>query len=272
MIPPLFRYERAGSVEQALSLLAEHGDEAKVLAGGHSLLPMMKLRLANPAVLVDIGRIADLRQIRLDGDQVVIGALCTHAQIASSAVIGEHLPLLARAAGMIGDPQVRHRGTIGGSLVHADPKADHPLAALASGATMVVQSSQARREIPSDEFFLGYFTTAVEPDELLVEVRFPSAAGLGWGYEKLVARSNDWAVVGVATVGGRIALAAMGDRPLRARGAEEALAAGLGIQAAADRAAEDTEPNVDISGDVEYRSHIARVLTRRALAAATGSG
>jgi aerobic carbon-monoxide dehydrogenase medium subunit len=265
MMTPTFRYERAASVEEALALLASHGDEAKVLAGGHSLLPMMKLRLANPGVLVDIGRIAGLRQIELDGDHVVIGALCTHAQIASSPVVGEHLPLLAHAAGLIGDPQVRHRGTIGGSLVHADPKADHPLAALASGATMVVQGSRGRREIAADDFFLGYFTTAVDLDELLVEVRFPSAAGLGWGYEKLVARANDWAVVGVAAVGGRIALAAMGDRPLRARAAEAALAAGLGVEAAAERAAEGTEPHVDISGDAEYRAHLARVLTRRAL-------
>jgi carbon-monoxide dehydrogenase medium subunit len=265
MIPPTFTYERAGSVEEALALLSTHGDEAKVLAGGHSLLPMMKLRLASPALLVDIGRIAGLRDIRLDGDQVVVGALCTHAQIASSAVIGEHLPLLARAASLIGDPQVRHRGTIGGSLVHADPKADHPLAALACGATMVVQGPQGRREIGVDDFFLGYFTTAVDPDELLVEVRFPSAAGLGWGYEKLVGRANDWAIVGVATVGGRIALAAMGDRPLRARAVEEALAAGQGIDAAADQAADGTEPNVDTGGDAEYRGHLARVLTRRAL-------
>ena len=268
MIPPTFRYERAATVEEALASLASHGDEAKVLAGGHSLLPMMKLRLASPGVLVDIGRIADLRQIGLDGDQVVIGTLCTHAQLAASPVVAEHLPLLARAASLIGDPQVRHRGTIGGSLVHADPKADHPLAALAGGATMVVQGPRGRREIAADDFFLGYFTTAVGPDELLVEVRFPSAAGLGWGYEKLVARANDWAVVGVATVGGRIALAAMGDRPLRARAAEEALAAGLGIDAASERAADDTEPNVDISGNVEYRAHLARVLTRRALRSA----
>jgi aerobic carbon-monoxide dehydrogenase medium subunit len=271
VIPPVFRYQRAGSVEEALAHLTSYGDEAKVLAGGHSLLPMMKLRLASPAVLVDIGRISDLRDIRLDGDQVVIGALCTHAQLASSALVGEHLPLLARAASLIGDPQVRHRGTIGGSLAHADPKADHPLAALACGATMVVQGPRARREVGVDDFFLGYFTTAVGPDELLVEIRFPSAAGLGWGYEKLVGRANDWAVVGVATVGGRIALAAMGDRPLRARAAEEALAAGLGIEAAAEQAAEGTEPNVDTAGDAEYRAHLARVLTRRALRSAAGA-
>jgi carbon-monoxide dehydrogenase medium subunit len=268
MIPPVFRYERAGSIDEALSHLSSYGDEAKVLAGGHSLLPMMKLRLASPGVLVDIGRIGALRDIRLDGDQVVIGALCTHARVASSALVGEHLPLLARAASLIGDPQVRHRGTIGGSLSHADPKADHPLAALALGATMIVEGPQGRREVGVDEFFLGYFTTALDPQELLVEVRFPSAAGLGWGYEKLVARSNDWATVAVATVGGRIALAAMGDRPLRAWAAEEALAAGGGVDAAAERAAEDTEPNVDIAGDAEYRAHLARVLTRRALRSA----
>jgi aerobic carbon-monoxide dehydrogenase medium subunit len=265
MIPPTFTYERAGSVEEALAHLAAHGDEAKVLAGGHSLLPMMKLRLARPAVLVDIGRIAGLRDIRLDGDQVVVGTLCTHAQIASSELIAEHLPLLARAASLIGDPQVRHRGTIGGSLVHADPKADHPMAALALAATMVVQGPQGRREIGVDDFFLGYFTTAVDPDEMLVEVRFPSAAGLGWGYEKLVSRANDWAIVGVATAGGRVALAAMGDRPLRASSVEEALAAGHDIETAAQMAADGTEPNVDPAGDVEYRGHLARVLTRRAL-------
>jgi aerobic carbon-monoxide dehydrogenase medium subunit len=221
--------------------------------------------------LVDIGRIGDLREIRLEGDQVSIGALCTHAQIASSAIVREHLPLLARASGMIGDPQVRHRGTIGGSLAHADPKADHPLAALALNATMVVQGQQARRKVSVDEFFQGYFTTVIEPEEVLVGVRFPSAAGLGWAYEKLVARANDWAIVGVATVGGRIALSALADRPLRARAAEEAMAAGLGIDAAAERAAEGTEPQADIAGDAEYRTHLARVLTRRALRTAAGS-
>jgi aerobic carbon-monoxide dehydrogenase medium subunit len=268
MIPPDFRYVRAGSVDEALSHLASHGDEAKILAGGHSLLPMMKLRLASPAVLVDIGRIPDLRQIRLDGDHLVVGALCTHAQIAASAVVAEHQPLLARAAGLIGDPQVRHRGTVGGSLAHADSKADHPLAALAGDARMVIHGPQGRREVGADDFFLGYFSTAVDPDELLVEVRFPSAAGLGWGYEKLVTRANDWAIVGVATIGGRIALGAMADRPVRAWAAEEALAGGQGVDAAAERAAEGTEPTADIAGDAEYRRHLAKVLTRRALRSA----
>jgi carbon-monoxide dehydrogenase medium subunit len=270
MIPPAFRYERAHTVEDALGHLASYGDEAKLLAGGHSLLPMMKLRLAGPAVLVDLGRIRDLRDIRLEGDLVSIGALCTHAQIAASAVVREHLPLLARAASLIGDPQVRHRGTIGGSLAHADPKADHPLAALALGATMVIQGQSGRREVGVDDFFQGYFTTAMDAQEVLVELRFPSAAGLGWGYEKLVARANDWAIVGVATVGGRVALAALADRPLRARATEAALAAGVGIEAAAERAADGTQPQADIAGDGEYRAHLARVLTRRALQAAAG--
>ena len=274
MIPPLFRYERAGSVEQALSLLAEHGDEAKVLAGGHSLLPMMKLRLASPAVLVDIGRIADLRQIRLDGDQVVIGALCTHAQLASSAVIGEHLPLLARAAGLIGDPQVRHRGTLGGTLSHGDPASDMPAVMLALGAELVAQGKGGERVILATDFFTGVFETALAPDEVLVEARVPKlGASTGWAYLKANRRAQDWATVGVAALvhrdngsvaGASVGLVNMGGTPLRAKAVEDALASGSSAADAAALVAEGAEPPSDQAGSSEYRAHLAQVIARRA--------
>jgi carbon-monoxide dehydrogenase medium subunit len=268
MIPAPFDYVRARSVDEALSLLGEHGEDAKVIAGGHSLLPMMKLRLARPEVLVDVAPIAELRYIRVDGDELAIGALSTHAQVAASDLVRTEAPLVAHSASLVGDPQVRHRGTLGGSLAHADPAADLPMAALAAGATLVVQGPAGRRTVAADDFFIGFFDTALEPGELLVEVRLPRRPGVGWGYEKFVRRANDWAIVGVATVGGRIALANMGSRPLRALAAEGVLAGGASIEEAAALAADGTEPVADLHADPEYRSHLARVLTARALASA----
>jgi aerobic carbon-monoxide dehydrogenase medium subunit len=268
MITAPFEYVRASSISDVLALLAEHGDDAKLLAGGHSLLPMMKLRLASPAVLVDIARVPELSGISVDGDDLVIGACTRHAAVARSAEVLADAPLLARAAGLVGDPQVRHRGTIGGSLVHADPAADLPMAALALDARLEVTGPTGVRTIPVDEFFQGFFETAVATDEILSTIRVPRRPGAGWGYEKFTRRANDWAIVGVATVAGRIALANMGPTPLRARAAEDALRNGASIAEAAALAAEGTSPGADIHADERYRAHLARVLTRRALESA----
>jgi carbon-monoxide dehydrogenase medium subunit len=266
MIPARFDYTRAESVAQAVARLDELGEDAKLIAGGQSLLPMMKLRLAAPAALVDIGRLGETSYIRLDGDELAIGATTRHTELVGSPLVAEHAPLIGHVASLVGDPQIRNRGTLGGSLVHADPAADLPAAILASGATLVLRGPAGERRVGADEFFVDLFQTATRPNELLVEVRLPSSPG-GWGYEKFVRRANDWAIVAVATVGGRIALANMGNTPLRARAAEAALAAGSSIVDAAAVADEDTEPVADMHAQPEYRRHLCRLLTRRALAA-----
>ena len=265
MIPAPFEYVLAESAEHAVQLLAEHGDDAKVLAGGHSLLPMMKLRLATPELLIDVGRLDELAGVSADGDDLVIGATTRHAELATSELIRAEAPLLAYAAAQVGDPQIRHRGTIGGSLSHADPAADLPMALVALGGSVRLQGPGGTRTVSADDFFQGYFETALQPDELLTAVRLPRRPGVPWGYQKFVRRSNDWAIVGVAAVAGRIALASMGPTPLRALAAEEALAAGASTADAAALAADGTSPGEDIHADREYRRHLARVLTRRAL-------
>ena len=270
MIPAPFEYELATSAGHALDLLAEHGDEAKLLAGGHSLLPMMKLRLAVPSVLVDIGALDELAGIAIDGDDLVIGATTRHADVAGSELVRAQAPLLAWSAAQVGDPQIRHRGTIGGSLAHADPAADLPLALTALGGSVELTGPAGNRIVAADDFFTGYFETAMEPDEMLTAVRVPRRPGEPWGYQKFTRRSNDWAIVGVAAVGGRVALANMGAKPLRAWAVEEALASGAGVTEAAALAAEGTEPGEDIHADREYRQHLARVLTERALQNQTG--
>jgi aerobic carbon-monoxide dehydrogenase medium subunit len=270
VIPAPFDYARAVSAGHALDLLAEHGDEAKLLAGGHSLLPMMKLRLAFPSVLVDIGALDELAGIALDGDDLVIGATTRHADVAGSELIRAQAPLLAWSAAQVGDPQIRHRGTIGGSLAHADPAADLPLALTALGGSVELTGPSGNRIVAADDFFVGYFETAMEPDEMLTAVRVPRRPGEPWGYQKFTRRSNDWAIVGVAAVGGRVALANMGAKPLRASAVEEALASGAAVSEAAALAAEGTEPGEDIHADREYRQHLARVLTERALQHQTG--
>jgi carbon-monoxide dehydrogenase medium subunit len=267
MIPAPFDYVRAKSLDEAIALLAEHGDDAKLLAGGQSLLPLMKIRLAAPAVLVDIARVDGGSYIRLDGEEVVIGALTRHADLADSTLLQQHAPLIAGAASHVGDRQIRHRGTIGGSLSHADPAADLPAAVLASGGAIIAQGPNGRREISVDDFFVGYFETALTPGELLTEIRVPRGR-VNWHYEKFVRRANDWAIVGVATAGGRIAFANMGSTPLRAVAAEQAFAAGAPADEAAELAAEGTSPVADMHADQDYRRHLARVLTRRSLLAA----
>jgi carbon-monoxide dehydrogenase medium subunit len=265
MIPAPFEYVAATSTAHALELLSEHGDDAKLLAGGHSLLPMMKLRLAIPAVLIDIGRLYELAGVSVDGDDLVIGATTRHAELAASELVQAEAPLLAHAAAQVGDPQIRHRGTIGGSLSHADPAADLPMALVALGGSMQLQGPAGARVVACDDFFQGFFETALQPDELLTAVRVPRRPGVPWGYQKFVRRSNDWAIVGVAAIDGRIALANMGPTPLRATAAEEALAAGASPAQAAGHAAEGTSPGEDMHADRDYRQHLARVLTRRAL-------
>ncbi|WP_375501812.1 FAD binding domain-containing protein [uncultured Jatrophihabitans sp.] len=269
MIPAAFDYVRAGSVDEAVALLGEHGEDAKLLAGGHSLLPMMKLRFAFPSVLIDIGHIADGSYVRVEGDEVAIGALTRHVELVRSAVLAAEAPLIAKVAAYVGDPQIRHRGTIGGSVAHADPAADLPAAVLASDATIVVQGPGGRRSIGAAEFFQGYFETAMTPDEMLVELRVPRTGPAGAHYEKFTRRANDWAIVAVATVAGRVAMANMGGAPLRAEATEAALLDGASIEDAAALAAEGTTPVEDMHADAGYRQHLARVLTRRALAAAS---
>ncbi|MGD0699958.1 MAG: xanthine dehydrogenase family protein subunit M [Trebonia sp.] len=270
MIPAPFDYEVAESTAHALALLAEHGEEAKLLAGGHSLLPMMKVRLAQPAVLIDIARVSELSGIRIEGDEVVIGATTRHADVAESTLLQAEAPILAYAASQVGDPQIRHRGTIGGSLAHADPSADLPMTLLALGGSVGITGPSGARVVGADDFFIGPFESALQPDELLTEVRVPRGNGVRWGYQKFVRRANDWAIVGVAAYDGRVALASMGGTPLRAHATEEALRSGAPIEEAAALAAEGTSPGYDFHADSDYRAHLARVLTRRALEGLTG--
>ena len=272
MIPSSFTYKRAGSAEEALDLAAEHGDDAKFLAGGHSLMPLMKLRLAVPDTLVDIGRIGELSRIAVSDGHIVIGAMTTHDEIARSDTVAGRVPLLADAAGRIGDPQVRHCGTIGGSLAHADPAADLPAVLLALDATLVARSQAGSREISASDFFLGLFETVLAPVELLTEIRIPRPAWAGWSFQKFAKRGIDWAIVGVAVQGGNVALVNMGSTPVRATATETALAAGSGPGEAAAHAAEGTSPPADLNAPRAYREHLARVLTRRALEEAGSRG
>jgi len=273
MIPAAFEYKRAGSVDEAIALVGEHGDEAKLLAGGHSLLPLMKLRLAQPSVLIDIGRLTELSYIRDDGDRVAIGALTRHRDVETSALLVEQVPLLAHAAGQVGDAQVRHRGTLGGSLAHADPASDLPATTLALGATYVVQGPSGRREIPASEFYRGFLESALAADEMLVEVRVPKMAGAGWGFHKFNRRAQDWAIVGVAAWRHNghagVGLVNMGSTPILASAVTDALAAGASIADAAEHAVDNAEPQADLNATIEYRSHLAKVLVRRALTDAT---
>jgi carbon-monoxide dehydrogenase medium subunit len=271
VIPAAFDYVRAGSAEEALSLIAEPGEDAKFLAGGHSLLPLMKLRLAQPSVLVDIGRISDLSYIRDAGDHIAIGALTRHMDIETSSVLAEHVPLLAHAAGYVGDPQVRHRGTIGGSIAHSDPASDLPATTLALGATYVAQGPNGTREIAAGDFFQGFLETALASDEILTEIRVPKMQGAGWNFQKFNRRAQDWAIVGVAAWRRNgesgVGLVNMGSTPILATSVSSALAQGASVAEAAQLAAEEAEPQNDLNASPEYRIHLAKVLVRRALEA-----
>jgi carbon-monoxide dehydrogenase medium subunit len=268
VIPAKFEYLRAGSADEAISLLSDHGDDAKLLAGGHSLLPLMKLRLATPAVLVDVGRLAELSYVRDAGDHIAIGALTRHRDLQTSSVLAEHAPVLAHVAGMVGDPQVRHRGTIGGSLAHGDPASDLPAVVLALGGTLVARGPDGERQIDAGQFFEGFLETALRPDEMLVEVRVPKCES-GWSYQKFNRRAQDWAIVGAVAAryagGTGVALVNMGPTPVRAAAVEGALASGASASDAAQSADQGTEPSDDLNASAEYRRHLARVLVRRAL-------
>jgi carbon-monoxide dehydrogenase medium subunit len=270
VIPVGFEYSRPDTVDAALALLAEHGEDATILAGGHSLLPVMKLRLAAPEMVIDIGRLAELNYIRVDGDEVAIGGVTRYRDLVISDVLAAECPLLPAVAKTVGDPQVRHRGTLGGSLAHGDPASDLPAAVLALGGTVVLRSPRGTRSVPITEFYTGVFSSVKEPDELVVEVRVPRTGTAGWAYEKFTRRSNDWAIVAVAVVDGRVGLVNMGSTPLRASATEAALAEGKSVEEAAALADVGTEPPADNAGTPEYRRHLVKVLTRRALTTAAG--
>ncbi|MEV5410237.1 xanthine dehydrogenase family protein subunit M [Thermopolyspora sp. NPDC052614] len=265
MIPASFSYRRAESADEAIELAGQYGDEAKFLAGGHSLLPLMKLRLAAPEVLVDVSRLRELSYIRDEGDHIAVGALTRHHDLEHSELLAAELPLLAHAAGTVGDPQVRHRGTIGGSLAHSDPASDLPAVVLALDGTLVARGPSGTREIPATEFFRGLFESALEPDELLTEIRLPKPASAGWSFQKFTKRAIDWAIVGVAVQGGKVGLVNMDQKPVRATAVEEALAGGASARDAAEHAAEGLSPASDVHASAAYRAQLARVLVRRGL-------
>ncbi|MFG2796574.1 FAD binding domain-containing protein [Streptomyces pseudovenezuelae] len=284
MIPPSFEYARPGSVEETVRVLSEGGEDAKVLAGGQSLLPLLRLRLAFPELVVDVGRVPRLAGVREEGTTLVVGAMTTHHDVVRDPLVRRHAGLLAAATAGVGDPAVRHRGTLGGSLAHADPAGDLPAVVLALDAELIAAGPGGRRAIPAREFFVDYLQSALEPDELLVEIRIPKTDGWGFHYEKFHRSAQSWAVVGVAALvrrddghiaEARIGLTNMGSTPLRATATEEALPGSGDTRAvarAAESAATGTRPPRDLSGSPEYREHLARVLTRRAVLAAAGTG
>ena len=271
MIPAAFDYVRAGSAAEAVSLIGEHGEDAKFLAGGMSLLPLMKLRLATPSVVVDLGRVRDLSYVRDGGDHLAIGALTRHRDLETSDVLAQHCVVLQAVAAQVGDNQVRHRGTIGGSVAHGDPASDLPAALLALDATFVVQGPNGTRDLAASEFFRGFLETALSPDELLIEIRVRKTGATGFAYEKFNRRAQDWANVGALAArvngGTHVALVNMGGTPLRAVAVETALAQGASAADAAREAAVGTEPPADLNASPEYRAHLAQVLVRRALEA-----
>ncbi len=284
MIPAKFDYVRPGSTDEAVRALADGGDDAKVIAGGQSLLPLLRLRLAYPELLVDIGGLDELCGVTDAGDALLIGARTTHYQLVHDPVIAEHCGLLAQAAGTVADPAVRHRGTLGGALAHADPAGDLPAVALALEVTLIARGPAGEREIAARDFFVDYLTSALGPDEILTGIRVPRL-GPDWGYryEKFHRTAQSWATVGVAALvrrangtvaEARIGLTNMGPVPVRATAAESAAAGAQAgrdaLRAAAASADEGTDPPADLHGAPDYRRHLARVLTGRALAGAAG--
>jgi carbon-monoxide dehydrogenase medium subunit len=284
VIPAQFDYLAPASVEEALAALAEHGDDAKIIAGGQSLLPVLRMRLNAPEVIIDLGKIDSLRGVRDDGDAIVIGAMTPHAVVASDPLVEQHALLIHKAIEHLADAQIRHRGTFGGALAHADPAGDLGAPTLALGAQFVIAGSGGTRTVEADDFFVDLFETAIADDEILTEVRIPKFTGWGAHYEKFVRVAHQWPIVAVAAAvraeGGtiseaRVGLTNMGSTPLRARGVEEALAGqpatSDAVRAAAERATEGTNPPSDLNGDADYRRHLAGVLTRRAVLTAAGA-
>jgi len=284
MIPAQFEYVSPATLEEALTALAEGGDDAKIIAGGQSLLPVLRMRLNAPEVVIDLGRIESLRGVRDDGDAIVIGATTTHADVLTNPLVRENAFVITKAAEQLADPQVRHRGTFGGALAHADPAGDLGAPCLALDAEFVIAGRSGTRTVAADDFFVDLFTTALEEGEILTEVRIPKRPGWGAHYEKFVRVAHQWPIVAVAAAvkvdGGRISearvgLTNMGSTPLRARSVEAALvgqpATDEAVRAAAASAADGTNPPSDLNGDADYRRHLATVLTRRAVLAAAGS-
>ena len=284
MIPASFDYVAPTTVEDALAALQQAGDEAKIIAGGQSLLPVLRMRLNAPSVVVDLGKIEALQGVREDGDAIVIGAMTTHADVLTNPLVAEHAALVTKAVGHVADPQVRHRGTFGGAIVHADPAGDMGAPALALGAEMVIAGSGGTRRVAAADFFEDLFTTAVQDGEILTEVRIPKHTGWGAHYEKFVRVAHQWGIVAVAATvkadGGtiteaRVGLTNMGSTPIRATAVEAALAGqpatDEAVRAAAASAADGTNPPSDLNGDADYRRHLVTVLTRRAVLAAAGA-
>jgi aerobic carbon-monoxide dehydrogenase medium subunit len=284
MIPAQFEYVAPTTLEDALAAMAQAGDDAKVIAGGQSLLPVLRMRLNDPGTIIDIGRIESLRGIRDDGDAIVIGATTTHADVLSDPLVRENAFVVTKAVEQLADPQVRHRGTFGGALAHADPAGDLGAPTLALDAEFVIAGPDGTRSVAADDFFVDLFTTAIGEGELLTEVRIPKRAGWGAHYEKFVRVAHQWPIVAVAAAvrveGGsiaeaRVGLTNMGATPLRARSVEDALvgqpATDEAVRAAAASAAEGTNPPSDLNGDADYRRHLATVLTMRAVLAAAGA-
>jgi aerobic carbon-monoxide dehydrogenase medium subunit len=283
VIPAPFEYARPSTVDEAVRALADAGEDAKVLAGGQSLIPLLRLRLAAPTVVVDIGSVDGLSGVREDGDALVIGATTTHASVLGDLLVNRYAPLLAQATATVADRQVRHRGTLGGALAHADPAGDLPAVALALGATLTIAGPTGTREVAAADFFVDYLTSAVAPGEVLVSVRVPKHEGWSTHYEKFNRVAQAWATVGVAAAvrrengsiaEARVALTNMDTVPVRAAAVEAALtgvpATADAVAAAAGHAAEGTHPTGDLSASPEYREHLARVLTKRAVLAAAG--
>ena len=277
MIPVAFDYEVAESVDHAIELLGQHGEDSKLIAGGHSLIPLMRLRLAAPTVLIDLGRLDDLNYVREDGDHLAIGALTRHRDVHNNELVQEHCGILGYTAGLLGDPSVQHRGTLGGTLAHGDPAGDMPSVMCALEATLVIEGPDGEHTVDALDFFKDYLLTDLEEQEVIKEVRVPKlGSNTGWSYKKFSRRSQDWAVVGVAAVveksnGGidsaRIGLTSMGSTPLRASAVEEALSGASTDQVAeaAQSADEGTSPGSDDAASEEFRRHLARVWTRRAV-------
>jgi len=273
VIPAKFDYEVAESTEHALQLFGERED-AKLLAGGHSLIPAMKLRIARPSCLIDIARVDELSYVKDGGDHVAIGAVTRHKDVRDAPLLHEHCPIVSHTAGQVGDPQVRHRGTIGGSIAHADPASDLPATTLALGATYVAQGPNGTREIDAGNFFQGFLTSSLAADEMLTEIRVPKMQGAGWSFQKFNRRAQDWAIVGVAAWrrngDSGVALVNMGSTPILASSVSSALAGGASIEDAAQQATAEADPQADLNASVEYREHLAKVLVRRALTEAGG--
>jgi aerobic carbon-monoxide dehydrogenase medium subunit len=284
VIPAQFDYVAPTTLEEALTALSQHGDDAKIIAGGQSLLPVLRMRLNAPEMVIDLGRIEELRGVRDDGDAIVIGAMTPHAVVGSDPLVEQHALLVHKAVQHLADAQIRHRGTFGGALAHADPAGDLGAPALALGAEFVIAGLGGIHTVSADEFFVDLFETAIGEDEILTEIRIPKHTGWGAHYEKFVRVAHQWPIVAVAAAvraeGGtiaeaRVGLTNMGSTPLRARGVEEALAGqpatADAVRAAAERATEGTNPPSDLNGDADYRRHLAGVLTRRAVLAAAGA-